>query len=279
MITGNIPSRINYYLVGDTNPIAFPCDADKPNTNETAKQWQKNKSEWYHNDTALPTSLQSKMNNPQTGYRIYNLEYRDEGGRAYKMVTPEGYTVDLREDVLLDTILNVGISPGGILNGDFIWATVGSQFKLIRVGSEMHKDILNNMQSKKMPKLTRNNLEAFTIYKTASGNEFLYLGRINGEWESGRCWAERKLTKQNDVQLWLSIESFIKKDQLNPSYIAEHYFCLERVKDKKVVEKTGQIPPFYHDSLKNALKIYLESNLRDKSYCKQYYEYEVSEKQ
>jgi len=107
---------------------AFVSDANNPKTIATGVTWAEGGT--YPRKVANPKKETFK-NVPTEGFMIVGLERRSEGGRAYKVVTPTGYYVDLREDVLLDTMLEVGIGKGGMLNGSFVWAKFGSQMKLI----------------------------------------------------------------------------------------------------------------------------------------------------
>jgi len=66
--------------------------------------------------------------------RIIGLEVRKQGGRAWKCLINDKYLVDMREDVLLDTMINSGIKPGANLPGDYIFAMISSQMKLIYAG-------------------------------------------------------------------------------------------------------------------------------------------------
>jgi hypothetical protein len=87
-------------------------------------------------------TITTHFNNPITNIRVAGLETRGNGGRAYKVVIDDLYYFDLREDVLLEAMIECGINKGGILNGEYIWVKIRSHMKLIRVGSPLHKEMI-----------------------------------------------------------------------------------------------------------------------------------------
>jgi len=77
-------------------------------------------------------------NDPKGGYRIVGAEQRGEGGRAWKVLSPEGFLVDLREDVFMPILLREGLPKTGIIPAEFQWCVNGSQIRLEEVGSTAH---------------------------------------------------------------------------------------------------------------------------------------------
>ena len=80
---------------------------------------------------------------------IIGLWSRNEGGRAYVVgfnVNHEGETlpliVDMREECVLFSLLNRQQGKKGTLKGPFVWATFGSQTRLVAVGGELHKGLI-----------------------------------------------------------------------------------------------------------------------------------------
>lgn len=110
--------------------------------------------------------------------KIITLEIREKGGRAYKVSASLGGVdnlyFDLREDVLLDTIYNCGIQSGGLLNGEFVFARVGSQMKPIRVGSLIYHKIA---ASTKLNSQKPCELKIGGVYQNKYGQKYIYLGR------------------------------------------------------------------------------------------------------
>lgn len=117
-------------------------------------------------------------NLPIKDIRVLSLEERGQGGRAYKVLVGR-YYVDLREDVMMDTMLQVGIDAGGILKGEYVWAKMGSQTKLVRVGSELHR-LLTEFESKKDIKpVGKGDLEVGGIYQDRKKNRAIFVGYVN----------------------------------------------------------------------------------------------------
>ena len=106
------------------------------------------------------------------------MESRGNGGRAYKALIGKHY-VDVREDVVMDTMLKEGIAPGGILNGEFIWAKAGSQMKLVRKDSELYKLIVEFESKKDMKPVSKKKLEVGGVYRTKKKETYIYLGCIS----------------------------------------------------------------------------------------------------
>jgi hypothetical protein len=127
----------------------------------------------------LDTDLFEDTPNDPIKIRIITLEFRGDGGRAYKVVDEKNYCWDLREDVLLDAMIEVGISPGGWVNGEFVWATIGSQMKLIRVGSSLYDSLLEVKSRSLLKKIPAKDLIPGHLYKTANGKEGVFLGFVN----------------------------------------------------------------------------------------------------
>lgn len=255
-MVGNIPKNITifsrppqtltdeqrkHYKYSTVFP-SYVSDATNKATLKTGESWVK-----YYKTYADVKSV-SRENKPTAGYRILDLDVRSEGGRAYKVVSPYGEYVDLREDVLLDTIREVGISPGGVLNGEFIFATVGSQMKLVRVGSDLHKSLVEATANRGQ-KIKKSELEPSCIYRNVKDEKFAFIGYVdcvkahyNTERNNFYPFAYsniitefEKLTK---AQLWISVydwKSMLEK----PSK-----YQYEVLKEKKVVEKVGEKYPF-----------------------------------
>lgn len=150
---------------------AFPVDSENKKSMDTAIKWAKS----YSNDSY---QIKEIDNDQITNVKIICLEIRGEGGRAYK-IQIDDLLFDLREDVLVDAMIQVGIQPGGILNGKYVWAKVGSQTKLIRVDSELHKLILNYEKNSKTKVISKNDLEIGGVYQDKKKNNYIFLGFVN----------------------------------------------------------------------------------------------------
>jgi hypothetical protein len=118
-------------------------------------------------------------NTPLKNVRVIGLDIRGNGGRAYKVLIDDKYYVDLREDVILETILTVGIQAEGKLNGEYVWGKNGAQLKLIRVDSELHQQYIKGTTDRK----TYSEIKGADIvpggcYLMKSGTKKIYLGRF-----------------------------------------------------------------------------------------------------
>jgi hypothetical protein len=114
-----------------------------------------------------------------SGLRIVGLNRRSSGGRAYKVIYPPNYLVDLRENVLLDIIYNAGINVGGKLNGEYVWSVNGSQMRLIRVGSADYKDITAFDEIRNAKRISIKDLKPGSIYIAKSGPPAIFLGFVS----------------------------------------------------------------------------------------------------
>jgi hypothetical protein len=203
LAVGTVPSKISYVYSAQHNVSpgcawdcdaktptiavypAFPIDPDNENGIIRAKQWAKDqnkqwdfsKKEWV--ETICDVSTDTFDNLPIKNIKLVCLESRGEGGRAYKVIIDDKYYVDMREDVMVDVILQEGVAPGGILGGSFIWAKLGHQLRLVRVGSELHKQLEDSNFKKTLPKICKTDLEIGGVYKTRKGDRGVFIGYVN----------------------------------------------------------------------------------------------------
>jgi hypothetical protein len=147
----------------------FPVGSDQDNDLGTAKSWVKDKS-------AIKVDVVD--NSPIKQIRLLSLEHRGQGGRAYKVLIDGKYYVDMREDVLIDVMLTQSVADG-ILGGEFIWAKHGTQMRLVRIGSELHKLLAKSNELKDKPKINKSDLEIGGIYRSRKGDHGIFLGYVN----------------------------------------------------------------------------------------------------
>ncbi len=164
--------------VGQEVVPAFCSDASNEKTRETGRLWAGHSYWDYNTKTQITPEIKefTRKNDPIT-IKIVSLEKRNEGGRAYKIITEDGYYFDLREDVLLDTIIECGIDKGGTPKGKFVWARVGSQMKLVRVGSKLHESLIESTNDR--VKKPIKNLKIGGIYAGRDKRKFIYLGNFD----------------------------------------------------------------------------------------------------
>lgn len=170
-------SDISYGKSIDVNET-FISDSDNVKTCDTGKKWAENNRLYDHSkreSIKLGYTVETMPNNEISDVKITGLEHRGQGGRAYKVIVNGKYYVDLREDILLETILNVGIDSGGKLKGKYIWGKVGSSMKLIRSNSALHEELLKSTEMNLLKKIS--SLQVGTIYQSKT-ETLLYIGKF-----------------------------------------------------------------------------------------------------
>lgn len=189
MATGYIPERIVMVFSDaittknkageEINVVpAFPVDAKNKKRLETADTWALRGN--YRNGKGQRTvTKQEYPNGPFKDVKINALEIRGEGGRAYKVVVGDDYYVDFREDELMWVMQNPGIRPGGIMNGEFCFAVVGSQTKLIPIGSPLWDSMQQATKRKEAKELKASEFKVGNKYRRKDTREFIIVAEVN----------------------------------------------------------------------------------------------------
>lgn len=202
---------------------AFVVDASNPRTLKTAMTWaQGYGAERKAKVTELP-------NDPIASLEIVSLDIRSEGGRAWKALINGKYYVDLREDVLLDSLRNGEGVTKAELSGPFVWGCVGSHMKLMRVGSRLHEAVVEAGKRRASADVKGSALEIGGVYENRKGEKFVYLGQVDGENYELTNEEDRykytgygakdtyiphfKLSEERDMQLWCGFPSYWKSFQ------------------------------------------------------------------
>jgi hypothetical protein len=282
---GSIPEKLIYVYSKSTcidGELVYPtfiADANKPKTIETGTNWAEIK-EWDKNNSGISVSKLEVNNSPVSKIRISSLEKRGRGGRAYKVIITlpnksELFYVDLREDVLMDTILEKGIDEKGILKGEFIWARVDTDMKLIRVGSKLHEEMIQSTKLNSV-KISKSKLEIGGVYSNKHHTK-VYLGEfttvncVQRTIETIKNISSYSWRKEYDIsyeysfeivkktQLWCendysnsttgfyhSVSSIIGSCKLiiNLSDLIEHQnyaFCFDQVSNRTIKSKDSQL--------------------------------------
>ena len=198
-IRGEIPARIVYVLkpprtleshYPDVDPIevrpAFPVPADK--NLGTARGWATRYEKGYNTPEEIEVA-----NEPFGPLRLWDLHRREEGGRAYKAIIPPNFYVDLREDVFMDVIFKHGVGKGGHLDGKYVWGRLGSQMRLVLVGSSLHMQLRHATLRATLKKIPVRELQVGTLYRTKTGQLGVYLGKMKPPFAGGKpkmAWQE-----------------------------------------------------------------------------------------
>lgn len=273
---GSIPEKLIYVYSKSTcidGELVYPtfiADANKPKTIETGTNWAEIK-EWDKNNSGISVSKLEVNNEPVSKIRISSLEKRGRGGRAYKVIITlpnksELFYVDLREDVLMDTILEKGIDEKGILKGEFIWARVDTDMKLIRVGSKLHEEMIQSTKLNSV-KISKSKLEVGGVYSNKHHTK-VYLGEfatinciqkeIKRLKQSDECSYDYYRCNYYDITYEYSFE-IVKKTQI---WCNNTYFCENKMYSSSPNEY-GQ------------LIINLSDLIKNQSYC-DYFEQTIS---
>ncbi len=237
---GSIPEKLIYIyskstcVDGELVHPTFIADATKSETIETGVNWAEIK-EWDKKNSDVSVLKLEVNNEPVSKVRISSLEKRGRGGRAYKVIVTlpnksESFYVDLREDVLMDTILEKGIDKKGILKGDFIWARVNTDMKLIRIGSKLHEEMIQSTKLNSV-KISKSKLEVGGVYSNKHHTK-VYLGEfttvncVRKEVKTRLAYASSSFDYYGRYHYDISYEysfEIVKKTQVwvNESYFSE----------------------------------------------------------
>jgi hypothetical protein len=242
---------------------AFPADNSDEGMLSKAKSWAEQS---YYNQPKKTSQAKVVDNKPINNVRIMSLEHRVNGGRAYKAAIDKFY-VDVREDVVMDAILKEGISPGGILNGKYVWAKLISQMKLVRVGSELHNLVVEFESKKDFKPIGKKDLEFGAVYQDRKKNKAVFLGYVNTTTFDvplvpGQSWSERSKNvefkfKTSFLKKYLLFYTIAAYDGTNKavkkimSKDNSYYFNIR--KTHNYIEKVGEviIPKDIVTSLRN----------------------------
>jgi hypothetical protein len=202
--------RSSQKVVGDKPVIlevvgrkGFAVNRDSAGFNKTAERWSTAKTWGYielkpisrlelllSQDEEVGEIYEDRPNDPMTGLQLITLEIRGEGGRAWKVKASDGYVYDLREDALLEAMMTVGVQPGGLVNGDWVWCVQGSQMRLVRVGSATHASLTETTEKKSLKPIPAKQLIQYHIYERPAGQQDLYLGILRQGGKNFQVWYE-----------------------------------------------------------------------------------------
>lgn len=231
-------------VIARATPTIF-TDADSKNSVETAKRW---KNEYGRQvDQGYELIVENK---PITNIRLFTIDCRSQGGRAYKCIDQEGQYFDLREDIFLDALYNgeVESRDGKVfLMGKYIWARIESHMKLIRFESNLYNELMESKARKELKKIPAKEMEIGVIYETKGGELFVYVGRSHYNDQ----FTQKKILGWNYVKLeepWSFHEEEVAKWKVM-NFQEKYEYSLERRKqrdykftsNKTFIRKVGEV--------------------------------------
>ena len=167
-VTGSIPDTLKVVLRDEATHdgtikgarAAFIVNGDKDT--DVAVEWAKGRYPHRYGPgaTDMPEVIEVP-NDPFPFVTLIGCVERGNGGRAWKAVTPQGWLVDLREDVFLEGLFtnriqsmpeDHGFHRGVFLEGPLQWVQNGSAMRIVLVGSTLHKELAALDTAKKLPK-------------------------------------------------------------------------------------------------------------------------------
>ena len=233
---------------------AFPVDSTDDKSMKRAVEWATSDGWDYSTNKRKVKNHDTKEveNKPLKDVKVLSLEHRGQGGRAYKALIDNFY-VDLREDVLMDTLLQAGVDAGGILKGEYVWAKMGSQMKLVRIGSELHRLIVEFESKKDIKPVGKGNLEIGGVYQDRKKNKAIFVGYVNTVkyktenpipyyQRQGTADFKYKQTVVKKAMLFYSVHDFDKLEKnIKEMKDKERNYSYSIKKSHTYIEKVGQV--------------------------------------
>lgn len=219
---------------------AFVVPADSEAFKESAAKWA---SGTQYGGKARAFDTHGFDNEPFTNLRWVGLDSRSEGGVVYKVVTEQGWLVDLRDDVVMECLFEGAIhqlktppqGPGTYFTAQFVWVVMGSQSRIVRVGSKTHQEIVESEVRKELADIKPEDLEVGGVYQNRQGKEAVLIAKGKGRRVLVQdlhrySWCKSKATDQQMVDG--AIEA-LDKPNVYPGW---HW-----VGNWKVVNKIGKL--------------------------------------
>lgn len=125
---------------------------------------------------------------------LVGVEHRSEGGLAYKVITPDGFLVDLREPEFWHSFFKGNVdSKSAEIRGEFIWVLNVTQMRLTYVGSPIYEKALQaqGKVSRETRPLKTSDLEVGKFYLPDPNYPslgFYFLGRVRHDGKKKFAW-------------------------------------------------------------------------------------------
>lgn len=151
---------------------------------QRAKSWARG-DDWRGNQKYGEPDLFEIDNKVMRTLYLVHVEHRNEGGLAYKVVTPQGWLVDLRENEFLEAIFQGRMSPEGYIQGEYVWSVANGNMRIVRVGSDLYRERLEAGERMGLTKIQAKDLVVGHGYKGRDKKDtptvFLGRARVKGE--------------------------------------------------------------------------------------------------
>lgn len=222
---------------------AFIAPADSPEMLETAVAWARGYSKQGY-VTAKERGYRLHGKEPEildldnsifTELKVWKIEHRGEGGIAYKVITTEGWYVDLREAEFMDALCLHGVKKDGALKGVFQWVRSGSsQMRIAYVDSKLHRECVEDDKRTAHKPIPLGKLVVGGVYQGSHPHEQVYLGKVklkgvtHHAWHALNSYGQRHGLPATDYQ-----GRFDYEQRCSPH--------IQIVKSKRVLVKVGQL--------------------------------------
>lgn len=217
---------------------AYPVDIDSP-SHETAQKWAKGRS-------SEGEVIKFTYHNMFDRVKLIGLDKRSEGGRAYQVLIAHDdkiFKVDLREDSLLDIILNSTIHLGE-LSGEYAFIQSSSQVKLIRIGSKEYEEAKLGLAKSELKKIPNSELVIGHLYENRSGQCSVYLGPVYEQTSSRRQVKKLAFLKYSgyyEGQVEEYLRTLYKDPKVFPMSVLETKTAHSFIVDKGLVTEHSRV--------------------------------------
>lgn len=172
------PKKVSTNASWDRLPTTHPEQKDARRFKEKAYEW----NYWVPSTAKEVEKYREQKNtyihkNEPTKLKLVGWAYED-----MQVVLPSGHLVDLPLDILYNTVRSGGFEKDNkTFKGKFVFAMANRKLIPVKVGSGIHKGILDHIKLKERPKIKVKDLVVGNVYSTPAGNSALFLGYVNTE--------------------------------------------------------------------------------------------------
>jgi hypothetical protein len=157
--------------------VYYPAIVSDYKNKQRIEACKKNIKSFYGSEEPIEEEID---NEPIDNIRYINRDWKDVGNaneKSYKVMLPSKQVVDLSEEMMHVILTTVGISEGGILNGEYVFGKVGSDTTLILVGSNFYNSGMERKKFKTKESVVSDPVTG-KIYKIKNNQLVLYCGKV-----------------------------------------------------------------------------------------------------